>query len=152
MGWGAHARRNGVRFPLDAKIHELCPKGAWITSAYLGIWFQFVGIPTRMVDGVDVEGILDQLTLTSPIPAPCTVTDPDPVPARFDPSITLIIPTSSDHACVTLPVSAARCRLELLDVSLASCQMLGVVSSCSMSVGLCARCQSRPFFLFRFDG
>jgi hypothetical protein len=41
--------------------------------------------------------------VTSPMLAPCTVTDADPVPARFCPRITLKPPTSTDHPCVTLP-------------------------------------------------
>merc|ERR1712091_27024 len=40
---------------------------------------------------------------TSPMLAPCTVTDADPVPARFCRRITLKAPTSADHPCVTLP-------------------------------------------------
>ena len=39
----------------------------------------------------------------SPIFVPCTVTDPDPVPARFCRRITLSTAISTDHACVTLP-------------------------------------------------
>jgi hypothetical protein len=41
--------------------------------------------------------------VTSPMLAPCTVTDADPVPARFCRRITLKAPTSTDHPCVTLP-------------------------------------------------
>ena len=37
---------------------------------------------------------------------PCTVTDDDPVPARFCPRILLSPAMSADHACVTLPSQA----------------------------------------------
>ena len=38
----------------------------------------------------------------SPSPAPCTVTDADPVPAEFVRPFTLIDPTSADHAWLML--------------------------------------------------
>ncbi len=41
--------------------------------------------------------------LTSPMLAPCTVIDAEPVPARFCRRITLNAPTSTDHPCVLLP-------------------------------------------------
>jgi hypothetical protein len=37
------------------------------------------------------------------MPAPCTVTDVNPVPAPFCRRITLNAPTSTDHPCVLLP-------------------------------------------------
>ena len=40
---------------------------------------------------------------TSPRPAPCTVTDPDPVPALFSRRITLIDPTSTEYPSDILP-------------------------------------------------
>ena len=40
---------------------------------------------------------------TSPTPAPCTVTDPDPVPALFLPPITLILPVSTEYPSDMLP-------------------------------------------------
>ena len=40
---------------------------------------------------------------TSPMPDPCTVTDPDPVPARFTRRVTLTAPRSAVHACVMVP-------------------------------------------------
>ena len=40
---------------------------------------------------------------TSPSPDPCTVTDADPVPARFPPPTTLTQPESADHAWLRLP-------------------------------------------------
>ena len=40
---------------------------------------------------------------TSPSPDPCTVTDADPVPARFPPPATLTQPESADHAWLRLP-------------------------------------------------
>ena len=43
------------------------------------------------------------VTAVSPTPAPCTVTDADPVPARLYPSITLITPASIDITAVPLP-------------------------------------------------
>ena len=43
------------------------------------------------------------VTAVSPTPAPCTVTDDDPVPARLYPSITLITPASVDITAVLLP-------------------------------------------------
>ncbi len=43
------------------------------------------------------------MLLTSPMPAPCTVIDADPVPAPFCRRITLNAPTSTDHPCVLLP-------------------------------------------------
>ena len=41
---------------------------------------------------------------TIPIPAPCTVTDAEPVPARFTRRVQLIASTSKDHAWLTLPM------------------------------------------------
>jgi hypothetical protein len=41
---------------------------------------------------------------TSPRPAPCTVTDADPVPARFDPRVTLMLPTSTEYMALPLLV------------------------------------------------
>ena len=41
--------------------------------------------------------------LTCPMPAPCTVIDADPEPARFPRRITLNPAPSTDHPCVTLP-------------------------------------------------
>ena len=41
--------------------------------------------------------------VTTPRPAPCTVTDAPPVPARFVLRTTLSPPTSTDHVLVTLP-------------------------------------------------
>ena len=40
---------------------------------------------------------------TSPTPAPCTVTDPDPVPALFLPPVTLILPSSTEYPSDMLP-------------------------------------------------
>ena len=39
----------------------------------------------------------------SPMLLPCTVTDPDPVPARFTRRVTLSAPRSAVHACVMVP-------------------------------------------------
>jgi hypothetical protein len=41
---------------------------------------------------------------TSPRPAPCTVNDADPVPARFDPRVTRMLPTSTEYMALLLPV------------------------------------------------
>ena len=40
---------------------------------------------------------------TIPIPAPCTVTDAEPVPARFNPRITLTLPRSTEYTALRLP-------------------------------------------------
>jgi len=40
---------------------------------------------------------------TSPKLDPWTVTDADPVPARFDPSVTLILPESTEYIALPLP-------------------------------------------------
>ena len=43
------------------------------------------------------------VTAVSPTPAPCTVTDADPVPARLYPSITLSLPVSMDSPMLPVP-------------------------------------------------
>jgi hypothetical protein len=72
-------------------------------------------VTTHLTDVSDSHAVASQpvcatrvinVKLTRPMLVPCTVTDADPVPARFCPRILLSPTTSADHACVTLPPHA----------------------------------------------